>query len=147
MPDEFDDLTTPRAASLPRRPGPAMPPIPELVAEVYRSARPTLRARLLEYLLRPVGPLGLVAIAAGAFGGILQRGGYRQLAVVPEDAARISPDHMRELAQYLEQADPESLLQIAPILADHASGVAAAGVAATLLLLALQAWRRRLKGN
>jgi len=92
-----------------------------------------------------VGPLGLVAIAAGTFGTILQRGGYRQLAVSPEDAVRISPEHMRELAQYLEQAYPESLLQIAPILADSASGVAV-GVAATLLL-ALQAWRRRLKGD
>ena len=148
MPDEFDDQPAPRAAiSLPPRPAGDGPPIPELVAEVYRSARPTLRARLLEYLLRPVGPLGLVAIAAGAFGTILQRGGYRQLAVAPEDAARISPDHMRELAQYLEQADPESLLQIAPILAENASGVGTAGVAATLLLLALQAWRRRLQGD
>ena len=145
MTDEFDDLPRPRAASVPPRAAHQGPPIPELVAEVYRSARPRQRARLLEYLLRPVGPLGLVAIAAGAFGTILQRGGYRQLAVVPEDAARISPDHMRELAQYLEQAYPESLLQIAPILADNASGVTA-GVAVTLLL-ALQAWRRRLKGD
>jgi hypothetical protein len=145
MPDKFDDLPTPRAASVPPRTAHQGLPIPELVAEVYRSARLRQRARLLEHLLRPVGPLGLVAIAAGAFGTILQRGGYRQLAVVPEDAARISPDHMRELAQYLEQAYPESLLQIAPILADNASGVAA-GVAVTLLL-ALQAWRRRLKGD
>lgn len=147
MPDEFDDLPTPRAPGLLPRATHEGPQIPELVAEVYRSARPTLRARLLEYLLRPVGPLGLVAIAAGAFGTILQRGGYRQLAVAPEDAARISPDHMRELAQYLEQAYPESLLQLAPILADNATGVATAGVAASLLLLALQAWRRRLKGD
>ena len=44
-----------------------------------------------------------------------------------------------------KQAYPESLLQIAPLLADSAPGVAV-GVAATLLL-ALQAWRRRLKGD
>ena len=32
-----------------------------------------LRKRLVEGLLRPVGPLGLVAVAAGAFGALLQR--------------------------------------------------------------------------
>lgn len=143
MSDEFDDLPfAPRpAGSRPEAP-PAAPPIAELVAEVYRSARPPLRKRLLECLLRPLGPLGLVAIAAGAFGLVLQRGGYRTLAVAPEDAARISPEQMLELARYVEQAHPEVLLQIGPMLGDSAPGMAA-GLAASLLILALQAWRRR----
>ena len=122
--------------------------LPELVAEVYRNAAAPLRTRLLECLLRPVGPLGLVAIAAGAFGAILHRGGYRELNVLPEDAHRISPEHMLELARYLEQAYPESLLQIAPIVADRGAGLAGmAGVAASLLLLALQSWRQRARGS
>jgi hypothetical protein len=126
----------------------AQTPIPELLAEVYRGARPTLRARLLETLLRPVGPLGLVAIAAGAFGLFLQRGGYRGLAVTPEDATRISPEQMLELARYVEQAYPESLLQVAPLVGDSAGGLAGmTGLAASVLLIALQAWRQRMNGG
>lgn len=150
MPHEFDEFaTTPRrvpAADAHQPTGSASAPqIAELVAEVYRGARLPLRRRLLECLLKPVGPLGLVAIAAGAFGTILQRGGYRVLAVAPEDAMRISPEQMRELTLYVEQAAPESLLQLAPIISDQAGSMAGvAGIAAALLLVALQAWRGRL---
>jgi hypothetical protein len=152
MTDEFDELATTVPARLAA--GASMstegphPPIAELVAQVYRGARPPLRKRLLECLLRPVGPLGLVAIAAGAFGAILQRGGYRELAVAPEDTARISPEQMLELARYVEQAHPESLLQIAPIVSDQAGHmVGMAGIAASLLLVTLQAWRQRTRGG
>jgi hypothetical protein len=145
MAGEFDELPT--TVSAPAAGG-AHPPIAELVAQVYRGARPPLRKRLLECLLRPVGPLGLVAIGAGAFGAILQRGGYRELAVTPEDTTRISPEQMLELARYVEQANPESLLQIAPLLSDRAGNLAGvAGIAASLLLVALQAWRQRSRGG
>ena len=46
----------------------------KLVSEVYGESEPSLRARLLECLLRPVGPvrsLRLVAVAAGTFSRIL----------------------------------------------------------------------------
>jgi hypothetical protein len=146
MNDGFDDLPA-ASAQLPaeqlrtRRGVGAILRVPDLVAEVYRNATAPLRGRLLECLLRPVGPLALVAVAAGAFGQFLQRGGYRQVAIAPEDAARISPEQMLELARYVEQASPESLLQIVPLLADHPVGMA--GVAASVLLVTLQAWRQR----
>ncbi len=152
MAGEFDELPTTVSAHAAggeaAGPGGAHPPIAELVAQVYRGARPPLRKRLLECLLRPVGPLGLVAIGAGAFGAILHRGGYRELAVTAEDTARISPEQMLELARYVEQADPESLLQIAPIVSDQAGSMAGmAGIAASLLLVALKAWRQRSRGG
>lgn len=146
MNDEFDDLlpAPDSPASLPpaRRAGTgAMQRIPELVAEVYRNATAPLRRRLLECLLQPVGPLGLVTVAAGAFGLFLQRGGYREVAIAAEDTARISPEQMLELARYVEQVNPESFMQIVPLLADHPIGIA--GVTASVLLVTLQAWRQR----
>lgn len=147
MNDEFHDLqqpdsTGPAGAPASRRGTPgAMQRIPELVAEVYRNATAPLRRRLLECLLRPVGPLGLVTVAAGAFGLFLQRGGYREVAIAAEDTARISPEQMLELARYVEQASPESFMQIVPLLADHPIGMA--GVTASVLLVTLQAWRQR----
>lgn len=142
MSDEFDNLPTPSNPGAPRRGGmAALQRVPELIADVYRSATAPLRTRLLECLLRPVGPLGLVTIAAGAFGLFLQRGDYRHLSIGPEDAMRISPDQMLELARYVEQASPESFLQIVPLLSDNMVGVAS--VAASVLLISLQAWRQR----
>lgn len=146
MSDEFDDLPEPAAGV--RRPAGTHPPhggtlsrIPELVADVYRSATAPLRAKLLECLLQPIGPLGLVAIAAGAFGEFLQRESYGRLSVSPEDATRISADQMLELARYVEQCNPETFQRIATLLAGNP--VALAGLGGSMLLVALQAWCRR----
>jgi hypothetical protein len=76
-----------------------------------------VRAKLIEYLLEPVGPLGLVAIAAGTFGVALHRGGYKRLVVSLDDAARISAEQILELARYVEQCNPHTLQQIASLLA------------------------------
>jgi hypothetical protein len=146
MSDEFDDLhlqpalreTSHRTHGQPVQP---LSRVPELVAEAYRSATAPLRAKLLECLLLPIGPLGLVVIAAGAFGEFLQRGNYMRLAVSPEDAARISADQMLELARYVEQSNPEIFQQIASLLAKNPVGMA--GLGGSVLLVALQAWRRR----
>ena len=146
MSDEFDDL--PGHAVTRRRPlgshgpqGETPSRTPELVADAYRTATAPLRAKLLECLLRPIGPLGLVAIAAGAFGEFLHRGRHWQLAISPEDATRISADQMLELARFVEQRNPETFQRIAVLLAG--SPVAIAGLGGAVLLVALQAWRKR----
>lgn len=150
MSDEFDDLRVqaiardrsqllhePRARLLGR--------IPELIAEVYRTATSPLRVTLLECLLRPVGPLGLVAIAAGAFGEFLRRGNTTRLSVSPEDASHVSADQMLELARYVEQCNPETFTQIASLLTESPVGIA--GLGGSLLLIAVQAWHNRGPGH
>lgn len=142
MSDEFDEVQWRAAAcNRPLRSHGPLSRIPELIAETYRHATSPLRARLLECLLQPIGPLGLVAIAAGAFGEFLRRGGYRRLAVSAEDAARISAEQMLELARYVEQCSPETFERIASLLAQTPVGMA--GVGGSVLLVALQAWRRQ----
>jgi hypothetical protein len=142
MSDEFDDL--PVRSVRPegsqdshRQRGRELNRLPELIADVYRAATSPLRARLLECLLQPVGPLGLVVIAAGAFGELLRRGNYTRLAVSPEDVTRISADQMLELARYVEQSNPETFQRIASLLAEHPVGMA--GLGGSVLLLAMQA--------
>src|SRR5438132_13457991 len=70
MSDEFDDVPEPpgAGATASLRGRRAAPAIPELIADVYAHAAAGFRARLIECLLRPVGPLALVTIAAGTFG-------------------------------------------------------------------------------
>jgi hypothetical protein len=137
MSDEFDDVQDPVPVPHPpaRSPTHAPAQVPRLIAEVYAVAAAPLRARLLECLLRPVGPLALAGLAAGAFGAFLHRGGSRRLAVSLDDAARISAHQVLDLAGFVAQIGPESFQQVAAVLADNPIGLAAMGGSALVLLL------------
>lgn len=112
--------------------------VPLYVSGVYREAPPTLRAQLIECLMRPMGALGLVAVAGGAFAALRQRHGWQTVQVTLDDAARITADQVMELSLYLQQATPEVFRQVADLLADQP--LAAGGLSAVLLL---QLLRRR----
>jgi hypothetical protein len=111
--------------------------IPELVSQVYYQAPVRLRARLLECLLRPVGPLALVTIAAGAFGRFLYRLQYNAMPISIEDAARVTSDHVLELARYVEQSSPDALMQFGTLIADRPVGFASLSGSALLMALTL----------
>jgi hypothetical protein len=114
--------------------------IPELVARVYHEAPARLQAKLLECLLRPVGPLALVTIAAGAFGRFLYRLQGNAVPITLQDAARISSAHVLELARYVEQSSPGALLQIGSLIAHRPIGLAT--LSGSALLMALSVLKR-----
>jgi hypothetical protein len=86
--------------------------LPPLIADVYAEAPPPLKLRLLQSLLRPVGPLALVAIAAGAFAWLLPTQGWHTVTVTLDDVARINAAQVQELALYVAQKSPEVLLRV-----------------------------------
>jgi len=112
--------------------------IPKLVSEVYDQAPARVRAKLLECLLRPVGPLALVTIAAGAFGRFLYRLQRDAVPISLDDVARVTSDHVLELARYVEQSSPGVLLQVGTLIAARPLGWAT--VSGSALLLALSAY-------
>jgi hypothetical protein len=111
-----------------------------LVADAYAQAAPRQRVRLLNGLLRPVGPLALVAIAAGAFASLLPSGRWHMARASIDDAMRISAAQVLELAAYVEQKSPDALAQLPELMSD--SGLWAGSISGALLLIALRAWRR-----
>lgn len=115
--------------------------IPELVSELYKDAPAPLRTKVLECLLRPVGPLAVVTIATGAFAHLLYRLRLNGVPISLDDAARITSDHVLELARFVEQCSPDALLRIGSLIPDSPVGVAT--VSASALLMALNSWRRR----
>ncbi len=117
------------------------PNIPELLAELYSEAPATLRPTLLEYLLRPVGPLAVVTIASGAFAHLLYRLRLDAVPISLDDAARITSDHVFQLAQFVEQCSPHALLRMGSLIAG--SPVCVASMSGSALLMALSAWRRQ----
>jgi hypothetical protein len=119
----------------------AVPELAPLVADLFAEAAPPQRLRLLNGLLRPVGPLALVAVAAGAFANLLPSTKWLGASATLDDAMQLSAGQVLELARYVEQKSPESLAQLPKLLAD--SPLWAGTLSGALLLLAVQAWRRR----
>ena len=123
-----DTHTTPKGR-------PADTELPTLASEVYRAAPAPLRARLLECLLKPVGPLALAVIASGAFGAFMQRRTWAGASLSADDIGAISAEQFSDLAHYLEQASPDVFLQMPALLAG--SPLAVATGSGALLLTAL----------
>jgi hypothetical protein len=109
--------------------------LPRLVARIYRGAALPLRARLLECLLRPLGPLGMAAVASGAFAGHLLRWRPGGIRVAAEQAAQHSAAEVVELARFAAQVDTEIWSQLATVLADAAAGGMGLSVAALLIVV------------
>jgi hypothetical protein len=144
MLDEFDDLSLPaRPPAAPRRRGDAITrhraAAARLVSRVYGSASASLRADMLVCLLRPLGTLSLVAVASGAFAGLLQRGGVAPDRVSLDDVARYSSDQIRELALFVHEVDPGALEHIGSLLSHNPMTVTA--LSASALVLLYRRWR------
>lgn len=120
---------------------------PRLVSRLFRGARPGARARVLQALVRPLGPLGLAAVAAGAFAGIAARrhGGGADIGL--DEAARFSGEQVLELSRFVEQVDPDVLQHLASDVLASPAGFTAFGIAAALLVLRRHRGARRPGGS
>jgi hypothetical protein len=109
--------------------------IARLLAQLYRQAPPALRVDMLAQLLQPVGPLALVAIAAGAFGRLLPPTRWQGVQVSPEDTRHFSTQQVYELVRYVEQKSPELLAQLPQLVADPRLWLGSATGALLLMVL------------
>ena len=140
MSDEFDDsfgYEGLRRGAMPPRTVQAPPRarVARLVSRVYGAAGAPLRARMLACLVRPLGSLGLVAVASGAFASFLHRGSEGGAGVPLDDLGRYSNEQIFELARFVEQVSPDAIQQVAGLLTDSSVSVAAFSAAAAMLLV------------
>ncbi|MGE0315089.1 MAG: hypothetical protein AB7P21_26020 [Lautropia sp.] len=115
--------------------------VSRLVSRVYVESPAALRARLLERLMRPIGPLALTAIAAGAFARFVHRGAWSTLAEIPGGIEHIGGEQVFELARFVEQVQPDAIEQLARVLAEHPMSLHT--LAGAMLFLALRLWSTR----
>lgn len=104
-----------------------------LASRLYAGASAMQRSRIVTTLLRPLGPLALVAVASGAFAGLLGRADAVETASIDE-LGHFTRDQVFELARFVEQVSPDALQQVAGTIAENPSGVSALGAAAAVLL-------------
>jgi hypothetical protein len=147
MTDEFDELLEPENRLRDRRvvrPSAQAKGVPaaRLVSRLYRTAEPSLRVRLLNCLLKPLGTLALAGVAAGAFAQFVHRSGAATARAAFDDVAQYSNDQLMELARFVEQVSPEALRDFTKLMSDHPVGMAAFS-ASTVMLLARKLGRKK----
>jgi hypothetical protein len=109
--------------------------VARLISRAYGAAGAPLRATMLACLVRPLGSLGLVAVASGAFAGLLRQGRERATGLSLDEVGSYSNDQIFELVRFVEQVSPDAIQQVASLLADSPVGIAAFGAAAAMLLV------------
>jgi hypothetical protein len=101
--------------------------VPKLIGQVYEIAPLTLRARIIEQLMRPLGVLGLMAVANGVFAGIRLRDRSAFPSVALEDATVVRPSDVVALADWAQQVSGEAIdglmkvISMSPVLASSAA--------------------------
>lgn len=109
--------------------------IAQLVGQVYESAPPAERSRLIEQLLKPLGVLSLVAVANGIFAKIRFRSGWPDLHVGLADAQSVQASDIITLVNHVQQVSVQAVNDLAGVLA--ASPVMMSSAAAALLMTLL----------
>ena len=133
------------AVTQPPQPSAATAPsLPALVASAFTRLRLPHRVRVLRRLLMPVGPMALAVLGGGVFAKYVAQARWSQISVTLEDAASVTFNQVFELVRYVEQSDPQVLLQVVDILSDTTT---MAAVGASITALVFQHLSRRKAGR
>ena len=118
--------------------------VAQLVGQVYETAPPEERGRMLELLPRPLGALSLVAVADGIFAKLRFRSGWQNLHVRLEDAQNVQSNQVIALVDHVQQVSVETVDSLAHLLA---SSPLMSGSAAVAVLVAVLMQRARARGE
>jgi hypothetical protein len=122
------------------------PPFGNMVGQLFSHGDINQRAGMLNHLLGALGPsagslLGGV-LGGGALGGILNRfTGQQQPQVTPEEAEQFTPEHVQQIANHAEQANPGIVDQMSHFYAQNPTLIKALGGAALAIALGKMAQR------
>ncbi|MCA1592171.1 MAG: hypothetical protein LC754_05875 [Acidobacteria bacterium] len=113
------------------------PPFGQMLGQLFGQSNGQQRASILNTLIATLGPtiMSQVLARGGASGlaGILGGG---QQEVTPEQAERISPEAVQQVAQEAEQKDPSVVDMISNVYAQHPTLIKTLGGAALTIALA-----------
>lgn len=113
------------------------PAFGQMVAQLFGNASGQQRAGILNTLISTLGPTIAAQLfsQAGSSGlaGLLS-GGQRE--VTAEQAAEVSPEAVREIAEHAERKDPSVIDQVSNFYAEHPTLVKTLGAAALTIALA-----------
>jgi hypothetical protein len=112
------------------------PPFGEMVGQMFGQSNPQQQAGVLNQLLRSIGPGVLAALGGGILGRMSSAANAGTPQVTPEQAAKLTPAQVQEIAAKAEQHDPSVLDKIGGFYAEHPQLVKTLGSAALAIALA-----------
>jgi hypothetical protein len=114
------------------------PPFGQMVGDLFRNASPQQQAAMLNQLLGSLNPAVLSSVATSlGLGRILgQQSGGSTATVSPQDAAKLDPQQVQEVASKAEQHDPTIIDKMSDFYAQHPGLVRTLGSAALTIALA-----------
>ena len=113
------------------------PPFATMVSNMFSQSDPEHQAGLLNRLLQSVGPSSLASVPGLSGLSSLLGGG----TVTPEQASKVMPEHVEQLAAHAERENPSVVDQVSNFCAQHPDVMKAAGGLA--LTIALQHMLKR----
>lgn len=114
------------------------PPFPQMVGQMFGQSNPNERAGMLNQLLGSLGPGVLASIAGGALGNLGNLFGganQSQPQITPEQASRMTPEQVQEIAEKAEKHNPSIVDRMGDFYAENPTLVKAIGGAALAIAL------------
>ena len=113
------------------------PSFGEMVGKMFGQSNPEQQAGLLNQLLHSVSPGILSALAGGILGRTsAPAAGAAPATWTPEQASRLTPELVKEIATRAEQHDPTIVDKVGGFYAEHPQLVKTLGSAALMIALA-----------
>jgi hypothetical protein len=113
------------------------PPFGQMLGGLFGQSNPNLQANVLNGLIGAAGPAVLGGLLSGGglsgLAGIFGGGPPRQLT--PEEASKISPQEVQQIAHQVQQTNPGVVDKISAIYANHPTLVKTLGTGAMVLAL------------
>jgi hypothetical protein len=120
------------------------PPFPNMLGQLFGSSNSNLKASLLNTLIAAAGPQVLSAILARHAGSAVPREINVQSGhLSPEEADRVPPSAVEELAEEAQKRDPHIIDQVSDFFAEHPTLVKTLGSAALAVAMGYFARHRR----
>jgi hypothetical protein len=110
------------------------PTLVALIAKAYEEGSPSIRRRILEHLLRPLGILSLMGVSNGVFARVCERAGWSDFSIRVADTHKIDSTEVMALASYVQQYSAKAFHGLLHVFG---TSPALAGSATAALLIAI----------
>ena len=118
------------------------PAFGQMAGQLFGQANPGQQAGMLNQILSSLGPSVLASLSGGALGGVLghlTQGGTVPSAITPEQASKLTPEQVQEIASHAEKHDPGIIDKLSGFYAQHPGLIKTLGSAALTVALAKMA--------
>lgn len=119
------------------------PPFGDMVSQIFGRSDPNQQAGLMNQILASLGPAAVAGLGGGLLGRLFGAGSNASAGAVatvtPDQASKLSPDDVRDLAAHAEKHNPNVIDAAAGFYAQHPDlikGIGAMGLAVLLGKLA-----------